>query len=227
MRPLNFPGRRRAAGADRPDRLIGDHHLGPAEVPGARAGQLTEDHVQRPAVIPLLLRFADADDRRQTGGAGGRGLVVNQRIPLPVTGAALRMPDDDVGTAQIPQHGRADIAGVRPAPGDMTVLTADGDGRSREFTGRGGDRRRGRANEEFATPAGFRGAAANPTRQNPGVPGETVHFPVSGNQGTSGHGSGTRQGSGGTRVRSRLCSIFGVRVQRPEHPTTCPASRPG
>ena len=73
----------------------------------------------------------------------------------------------------------------------MTILTADGDGRSCKFIGRGGDRRCGRANEELTTPAGFRGAIANSARQDPGGVGETVHFPVSGNQGASGHGSGT------------------------------------
>ena len=57
--------RRGAAGADRPDRLVGDDDLlGPfAGYPGQALAELRLDDFERAARIALLERFAHADDR--------------------------------------------------------------------------------------------------------------------------------------------------------------------
>ena len=57
--------RRRQPGADRPDRLIGDHQIGGGRTVGQRAVELAADHVERLAGFALGALLADADDGRQ------------------------------------------------------------------------------------------------------------------------------------------------------------------
>ena len=93
---LGVLGRRRAAGADRPDRLVGDDErrdlLG--VTPGQRGVDLAEDLRLGVARLALLERLADADDRRHARGAWiaadllGDHLVglAEQLAPLAVAG---------------------------------------------------------------------------------------------------------------------------------------------
>ena len=65
---------RRQAGADRPDRLVGDHHR---RVGGGRrhgTGNLARQDVERRADLALGPRLADADDRDEAGPPRGLGL---------------------------------------------------------------------------------------------------------------------------------------------------------
>ena len=60
------------AGADGPDRLVGDHdrrHL-LGRQPGQRAVELAPDDLRGLARLALGQQFADADDRRQPGRQG-------------------------------------------------------------------------------------------------------------------------------------------------------------
>src|SRR5260370_33404843 len=60
-------GGRRAPGADRPDRLIGDDQLRRLHAIGERARELARPHPERPPRIALRRRLADAEDGDQTG----------------------------------------------------------------------------------------------------------------------------------------------------------------
>ena len=56
---------RREPGADRPDRLVGDHEVCAGRAVRQRAVELAAEHVERLAAFPLGARLADADDGRQ------------------------------------------------------------------------------------------------------------------------------------------------------------------
>ena len=56
-------GRRRQAGADSPDRLIGDDQGSRRRAMGQRAGKLAADDRQRLAGVALEMGLADADER--------------------------------------------------------------------------------------------------------------------------------------------------------------------
>jgi hypothetical protein len=68
------------AGADRPDRLIGDDDLALAfRALRKRAGELFGDDLDRPARLALRLAFADADDRLQALAERRFGLAATLR----------------------------------------------------------------------------------------------------------------------------------------------------
>ena len=75
-RLLGLLGGRHPPGPDRPDRLVGDHHV--AEPLGLDAGQVLLDLVAELALgvaaLALVLGLADAQDRQQPGGERRRDL---------------------------------------------------------------------------------------------------------------------------------------------------------
>src|SRR6266567_3970957 len=102
------------ARADRPDRLVSDHHPGhllPRQ-PGQAAVELTGAVRQVAAGLPDRERLADAqhgghlvcDDRPRLG--------VDQGVVLMVVLAPLGVPGQDVAAAELGQHPAADITGV-------------------------------------------------------------------------------------------------------------------
>jgi len=113
------------AGADRPDRLVGQDQLGVAEPFGERAGELAGDHRDMIAGEALGLGLADADDRLEAGGERGLGLGADDRVGLALLGAALGMPDDDQPRARFLEHRHRDAAGMGPARLEVAVLCAD------------------------------------------------------------------------------------------------------
>ena len=101
---------RRAAGADRPDRFIGDDQI--VDTVGQRSGQLAADARLRLPGIAFRPGFANADDDRQSGGTGGDGFGAHIGIGLAIVGAALAMADDDEAGAAIDEHVGRDAAGM-------------------------------------------------------------------------------------------------------------------
>src|SRR3546814_48602 len=123
-----------AACADRPDRLVGDDEAARLHAHGDGALHLARDHRQGLLGVALLLGLADADDGHQPGAERRLGLGAHLRIGLVVVGAPLGMADDDVAAADVAQHPRGGVAGVRARPGAVAVLAAEGDARSEEHT---------------------------------------------------------------------------------------------
>jgi len=81
---LGLFGRGDLAGADGPDRLVGDHDLAHllGRKPGQRAVELAADHFGGLARLALLQQLPDADDRRQPGCQGRVNLLVDLLVRL-------------------------------------------------------------------------------------------------------------------------------------------------
>src|SRR5690606_23296570 len=101
------------AGADSPDRLVGDD--APHDLFGAHAFQssahLPADEALRLAGLILLQAFAHADDWRQPVRERRFGLLVDRLVCLAVVGAPLRVAEDDV-LAERRQHVWRQLPGV-------------------------------------------------------------------------------------------------------------------
>lgn len=176
---------RGAAGADRPDRLVGDHRvLGGGALRDAD-GELRADDVERAALLALLHGLADADDAAETRAAGTQSLGVDAVVGLVMVGAPLGMADDDVGCAEIGEHLRRDRAGEGAVRPGVQVLAADGDGRALHRLDAGRDQRRGRADQDVDVGEQL-GRQPVPDRLDGGDRrAQAVHLPVAGNQWTS------------------------------------------
>ena len=87
-----------AAGADRPDRLVGDDAAAPSTAgdPRERRGDLAGDLASVRAGLALVERLADADDRRHLLRQHGPHLLVHDLVGLAEQLAALGVPDDHV-----------------------------------------------------------------------------------------------------------------------------------
>ncbi len=178
-------GRGGAPGADRPDRLVGDHRVGRRKPVGQRAAQLPADDGLGPAGLALGQRLADADDRDQAGTMRRGRFRRDRRIALPMVGAPLGMADDDVGRAHVRQHLGRHVAGMRARDGDGAVLPADRDaGAERELRGPV-DQGRGRADEDVDAPAQRRVETGRDRTELAERGLRAVHLPVSGDQGAT------------------------------------------
>src|SRR5690606_8727798 len=112
---LRVLGRRDLARADGPHGLVGDDER--RELRGGETRERALDLRER--VGDLLARLADvqtlahADDRGDALTHGGDDLLVDQRDRLAVVLAALGVADRDVAHAELGEHRRRDLAGVR------------------------------------------------------------------------------------------------------------------
>lgn len=75
------------------------------------------------------IRFADADDGNKARRMGSFGLGQHLLAGFPVVLATLGVPQDDIGAAEVLQHGGGDIAREGPGRLRMAVLPAPFDGR--------------------------------------------------------------------------------------------------
>ena len=108
-----------------PHGLVGDHEMGRAHARRDRAAQLLAHHVERTPDLALLARFANTNDRSQPHAARSFGLGAHLGIAFAVIGAALRMPEDDIGRAEVDQHLGRDVACIGPRRFGMHILRAD------------------------------------------------------------------------------------------------------
>ncbi len=134
-----------AAGADRPDRLVGDRQPVARSALRQRGGELRGDDRLRPTRVALGRRLAHAQDRVEPDGARGLRLGPDLRVGLALVGAAFGMAHDRETRADLLDHRRRDAAGMRAARGLMHVLSADHErgravGRKLDQRGGHGDR---------------------------------------------------------------------------------------
>lgn len=173
---------RREAGADRPDRLIGDHGIGSGHTLRQRAGQLVAHHVERPAGMALGVALAHADDRGQFRPPRGLGLGAHERIGLAMVGAALGMTQYHGGRPGIGDHLGRNLPGVRARPARMAVLRADADAGPQRDNGKG-RQKRGRRRDEQVDLDPQRGIIARRDTAEFGNGGlQAIHLPVAGYQ---------------------------------------------
>ena len=114
-----------AAGADRPDRFVGDDQLHVAAKLRDGMGELEQDLLDMAAGDALLLDFADAQYGLQARGESGLGLGADDRVALMMVGAALGMADDDQLRARLDEHRSGDVAGMGAARLRVAILGAD------------------------------------------------------------------------------------------------------
>ena len=141
--------RRRQAGADRPDRLIGDHQRAAVAPSGTEPSSCapTTSSVRRRSRSSL--RLADADDRHQPGAPRGLRLGAHLCVGLVVVGAPLRMADDHRARAGIGEHFGRNIAGERARRLGMAILRADRRPWSPAPRRKGQHQRRGRTDHQI------------------------------------------------------------------------------
>ena len=183
--------RRREAGADRPYRLIGDHH-GLARAPGReRPSELPNDDSGLLARLALGMGLADANDRNETGLQRRFGLGVDKLVGLFVDRAALGVADDDVSRARVLEHGGRNVAGERPARLRAAILGAERELAAFDLPGRLSEQRERREDSELGL-ARFAGVGRAAHRVDlVERRGKAVHLPVAGDERT--HARGHRE----------------------------------
>src|SRR5262245_60922140 len=92
----HLPTRRNAPATDGPDRLIGDDGRRCARPRWQAAVELAGDHVDSLASLPFIFGFANTDDGDETRAQCGVGLALDNAVGFAMSGAALRVADDDV-----------------------------------------------------------------------------------------------------------------------------------
>ena len=140
MRLLGDLGRRRLAGADRPDRLVGDDEV----VLGLEHPHLPAEDVLGLARLALGLGLADARDDGQARVQRCTRSPRDAFVRLAEELAALRVADDGAVHAQLAEHLRRDLAGEGALRLPVHVLGGNGDVRSCQDLHRHGQRREGR-----------------------------------------------------------------------------------
>ncbi|MDZ7630466.1 MAG: hypothetical protein U5K74_03640 [Gemmatimonadaceae bacterium] len=115
------------AGADRPDRLVGEHHRGDLRLvdAGDARAKLTQHGGFGVARVTLGEELTDAQHRCQPRAEGRLHLEVRLRVRLTEDVPALRMPDQDVRRAGVPRHRRGILARERALVLVMDVLDPD------------------------------------------------------------------------------------------------------
>ena len=122
-------GRRRLAGADRPDRLVGDHQGGDLRLgaPGDAGVDLAEHlRLGRPR-LALVERLADADDRGHPVLLDGRDLGGDHLVGLAEQLAPLAVAADDVLHVELGEEHRRHLPGERALVLPVAVLGAEGE----------------------------------------------------------------------------------------------------
>ena len=161
MNFLRLIRRRVLAGADGPHRLVRDDRLLHRSTPArsSTAAELPRNDLHRLASLPLIQRFADAQDRDQPLRLRRQEFARHQRVVFLIYGATLGMTDDHVPATDILQHGGGHFAGEGADRFGARRLRAERDARGlqqprRLPTGRRtADTRRYRPSADRASPA--------------------------------------------------------------------------
>ena len=108
MHVLGLFGRRRLAGPDRPDRLVGNDGRGKCRyaVTFDRRCELLVDHLLGAVGFAFLERLADAENRHQPAAERRGHFFRDLGAALSVQRAPFRVADDRVSAAHVMQHRR-------------------------------------------------------------------------------------------------------------------------
>ena len=128
MRLLRDLGCCRAAGADRPHRLVRDDEV----LVLLEDGDLPPEHGFCLLALALLLELADAGDHEHAGLEGGGRAPRDRLVGLAEALPSLGVADDRAVHAELFQHRRGDLAGVRAVRIPVHVLRRDSDFRPGE-----------------------------------------------------------------------------------------------
>src|SRR5690606_8354792 len=177
------------AGSDGPDGLVGDHQLaGIVELQPLDDGpDLPAHHLLRLAAPALVQGLADAGDDADPFRQGRLGLPADVLVGLVEVGPPLRMPDDDVVAAQVFQHHRRDLAGVRPLVRPEDVLGAQLDPGAFDHLGHRVERGKRGAEHHLHPLELIAHQDLQLLGQADGLRDRLVHLPVAGNDGFSHH----------------------------------------
>ncbi len=130
------------------------------------------------AGLALRQGLAHAQHRHQAGVARGHELARDQLAALVVVLAALGMPDQAVGGADVDQHRGGDLAGVGALLVGADVLRAEGDGPALEVLDQIAQVRQRRQHHHFDTRHGQ--GFCQFSDQSRGEIAAAVQLPVSG-----------------------------------------------
>jgi hypothetical protein len=114
------------------------------------SGELGGDDGQRAAGLALVAGLADAQHRDEAGAPGRRHLGAHLRVAFAMVLPALRMAEDHMAAADVLQHLRADVAGMRALRRGMAILAAERDPAAGQRRADQPEQRRRRAHQEFA-----------------------------------------------------------------------------
>ena len=128
VRLLRHLGRGGLPGADRPDRLVGDHEV----VVGLEHADLAAEDVVGLARLALGQGLADAGDHVQPALQRGAAAPRDGLVGLAEVLAAFRVADERAVDAELAEHRRGDLAGERAFALPVAVLGEDTDLRAGE-----------------------------------------------------------------------------------------------
>ena len=183
MNFFNIGRGRRFAGADSPNRFIGNNGVGSGCIVGNGTGNLFGANIQSFAGIAFGLGFTDTDNRFQTVFMSGARFLLNNFVDFTMLGAALGVTENNIRAADFLNLGRADVSGVGAFVFPMAVLSTEGNlGTAQRLFNR--SRRRCRRTDQKFTFgfADLKKNCGNFLSQFNTVSQKTVHFPVSGNK---------------------------------------------
>lgn len=174
---LGLLGAGAAAGADGPDRLIGqDHARHGFGAQGQHGLELALNDGQRVAGVAIGQRFAHADHGSQAGGQRGARLVRHDLVRLAVQHATLGVAGQGPAAAEFLQHRAGDFARVGALFLSADILRTPADAAAGQGGSGLGQVRERHANADLAMAGGIHGAQFGQQR---GVLGQVaVHLPV-------------------------------------------------
>src|SRR5262245_8470176 len=117
------------AGADRPDRFIGERatsHVLDRE-PGPAGSTLSLHDRERQPLTTLRAGLAHAQERLEPVAKSGGNLAVDLVVRLVEDVSALRVPEQDEPASQLDQHWRRHLTGERAAVLPVAVLRTEPD----------------------------------------------------------------------------------------------------
>jgi hypothetical protein len=165
------------AGADGPNRLIGDDA---GEILRQAVLKLVGHDLLMQPEVTLLGGFADADDGNEPCFEGGSHLVSDERVRLALVGATLGMAKNNVGRPHVAQHHCGDLAGMGAEFPGVTVLAANRDAAAGKNGGNGAKLGCRGTDQHFGR--GIAKPLADGARPRGAILRQSVHLPVSGDQ---------------------------------------------
>ena len=148
---IGFRPGRGLAGADRPDRLVGDNETleGAGRNLLERGADLGRDHRIGATGLALLEALADAHDRGETAFDGRAHLSSDGIVRLSKVQAPLRVADDHKAASHVHEHRSAHLTGIGALGFPVHGLAPQEKGGPRQGVSGGGEGRGGRTDHDL------------------------------------------------------------------------------